>query len=30
MESKAVECFNNVHLAQVLTYMKLADKKLDF
>ncbi|MOA56706.1 hypothetical protein D3C78_1807420 [compost metagenome] len=28
VELKAIECFNNVHLAQVLTYMKLADKKL--
>lgn len=28
VELKIVEYFNNVHLAQVLTYMKLADKKL--
>lgn len=28
VELKTVECFNNIHLAQVLTYMKLADKKL--
>ncbi len=28
IEIKAVEAINDVHLAQVLTYLKLSDKKL--
>lgn len=28
VEIKSVEALNDVHLAQILTYMKLADKKL--
>jgi GxxExxY protein len=30
VEIKSVESLNDVHLAQVLTYMKLADKKLGY
>ena len=28
VEVKAVEALNDIHLAQVLTYLKLTDKKL--
>ena len=28
IEIKAVECFNDIHLAQVLTYLKLSKSKL--
>ena len=30
LELKSVECINDVHLAQILTYMKLGDYKLGY